>query len=277
LHDVVVVGGGPAGSVCAARLAMLGRRVVVLERERHPRFHLGESLLPNSLGVLEAVGVLDEVRDRFLVKRGARFVDGLYEGLTRRYVFAEAYHARWGHAFQVPRDAFDELLFRRAGACGAELREGWTGVRVAREGARAVGVVARDPGATELGPVEAGDGTYCTPQDAPNGTYRRALLLLRNAAALKGADYVELVSVTEPHQQTWQCYDHRYMIQAMAFRLPAARQKPAGEAPETDDDACDPPCSPGYACEDSECVAVCNPECSAGQTCRKDRTCGPAD
>ena len=133
------------------------------------------------------------------------------------------------------------------------------------------------PGAAELGAVEVGDGTYCTPQDAPNGTYRRALVLLRNAAALKGANYVELVSVTEPHQQTWQCYDHRYMIQAMAFRLPAARQKPAADAPETEDDACDPPCSPGYACEDSECVAVCNPECSADQTCRKDRTCGPAD
>jgi len=149
LHDVVVVGGGPAGSVCAARLAAQGRRVLVLERERHPRFHLGESLLPNSLGVLEAIGVLDEVRERFLVKRGARFVDGLYEGLTRRYVFADAYHARWTHAFQVPRDSFDELLFRRAGACGAELREGWTAVRVAREGARAVGVVARDPEGTE--------------------------------------------------------------------------------------------------------------------------------
>ena len=145
MHDVVVVGGGPAGSVCAARLATLGRSVLVLERERHPRFHLGESLLPGSLGVLEAVGVLGEVRDRFLVKRGARFVDGADEGRTCRYSFAEAYHARWTHAFQVPRDAFDELLFRRAGACGAELREGWTGVRVVREGERAVGVQARDP------------------------------------------------------------------------------------------------------------------------------------
>ena len=76
LHDVVIIGGGPAGSVCAARLATLGRQALVLERAHHPRFHLGESLLPGSVAVLEAIGVLDEVRSRFIVKRGARFVDG---------------------------------------------------------------------------------------------------------------------------------------------------------------------------------------------------------
>jgi flavin-dependent dehydrogenase len=143
--DVVVMGGGPAGSVCAARLAMLGRRVVVLERDRHPRFHLGESLLPNSLGVLEAIGVIDEVRSRFMVKRGARFVDGADPERTVRYAFAEAFHARWDHAFQVPRDEFDALLFRRAGVCGAELREQWEATRVVWEGTRAVGVDARAP------------------------------------------------------------------------------------------------------------------------------------
>jgi flavin-dependent dehydrogenase len=143
--DVVVIGGGPAGSVCAARLAALGRRVVVIERERHPRFHLGESLLPNSLGVLEAIGVLDEVRDRFIVKRGARFVDGADPTRYVRYAFAEAFHARWDHAFQVPRDEFDALLFRRAGQCGAVLREGWTAARVERHDAREMGVQVHAP------------------------------------------------------------------------------------------------------------------------------------
>ena len=77
MNDVVIAGGGPAGSVCAARLAAHGRRVVVLERERHPRFHLGESLLPNSLGVLEAIGILDAVRARFLVESEAhQLIDG---------------------------------------------------------------------------------------------------------------------------------------------------------------------------------------------------------
>jgi flavin-dependent dehydrogenase len=142
--DVAVLGGGPAGSVCAARLAKLGREVLVVERARHPRFHLGESLLPNSLAVLEAIGVLDEVRARFMVKRGARFVDGNDVQKTVRYAFADAFHVRWDHAFQVPRDEFDNLLFRRAQACGAEVREGWEAVRVVTDGTRAVGVEARD-------------------------------------------------------------------------------------------------------------------------------------
>jgi flavin-dependent dehydrogenase len=142
--DVAVLGGGPAGSVCAARLAKLGREVVVVERARHPRFHLGESLLPNSLAVLEAIGVLDEVRARFMVKRGARFVDGNDVQKTVRYAFADAFHVRWDHAFQVPRDEFDDLLFRRAQACGADVREGWEAVRVVSDGTRAVGVEARD-------------------------------------------------------------------------------------------------------------------------------------
>lgn len=132
--EVVIVGGGPAGSVCATRLAQLGRRVVVLEKVRHPRFHLGESLLPNSLGVLEAVGVLREVRERFLVKRGARFVDGADERRTARYAFADAFHARWDHAFQVPRDQFDELLLRHAGRAGADVREEWEATRIAVDG-----------------------------------------------------------------------------------------------------------------------------------------------
>jgi flavin-dependent dehydrogenase len=140
--DVVVLGGGPGGSVCAARLASLGRRVVVLERDRHPRFHLGESLLPGSLDVLDAIGVLDAVRSRFIVKRGARFVDGADGSRAVRYAFADAFRPRWDSAFQVPRDEFDELLFRHAGQCGATLREEWRGERVVYEDGRAAGVDA---------------------------------------------------------------------------------------------------------------------------------------
>jgi flavin-dependent dehydrogenase len=148
MYDAVVVGGGPAGTVCAARLAAKGRRVVLLERGHHPRFHLGESLLPGSVGVLEALGVLGEVRARFLAKRGARFVDGRDERRTARYDFAEAFHPRWDHAFEVPRDDFDELLFRHAGRCGAELREGWEVTAMRRDGERATGVDARAPDGT---------------------------------------------------------------------------------------------------------------------------------
>jgi flavin-dependent dehydrogenase len=143
--DVAIIGGGPAGSVCAARLAALGRDVVLLERERHPRFHLGESLLPQSLGVLKAIGILDRMPGRFLIKRGARFVDGSDARRPVRYSFAEAFDARWDHAFQVPRDQFDELLFRCAESCGADAREAWEVTRVLVEGSRAVGVETRGP------------------------------------------------------------------------------------------------------------------------------------
>jgi flavin-dependent dehydrogenase len=147
--DVVIVGGGPAGSVCATRLAQRGRRVVVLERERHPRFHLGESLLPNSLQVLDDIGVLPSVRERFIVKRGARFVDGADGTRTVRYAFAESFKPRWDHAFQVTREDFDELLFRHAAAAGADTREGWEVTRVVTENGRAVGVTARGPDGAE--------------------------------------------------------------------------------------------------------------------------------
>jgi flavin-dependent dehydrogenase len=143
--DVAVIGGGPAGSVCAARLAARGRKVVLLERAHHPRFHLGESLLPNSMGVLEEIGVLDEVRARFLAKRGARFIDGSDESKSVRYAFAEAFSAKWDHAFQVPRDEFDALLFRRAGECGADLREGCQVTRVAIDRGRVIGVETLGP------------------------------------------------------------------------------------------------------------------------------------
>lgn len=141
---MIVAGGGPSGAVCAARLASSGHAVILLERERHPRFHLGESMLPGSLDILDAIGVLGAVKERFLVKRGARFVDAGDDGRSCRYVFAEAFHARWANAFEVPRDAFDELLFRHAQACGADAREGWTVTRVVHDGPRALAVEARD-------------------------------------------------------------------------------------------------------------------------------------
>jgi flavin-dependent dehydrogenase len=147
--DAVIIGGGPAGSMCAARLGLAGRRTVVLERDRHPRFHLGESLLPHTLTALEEIGVLGEVRARFMTKRGARFVDAQDDSKTARYAFAEAFHPKWDHAFQVPRDEFDELLFLRAGACGADVRQGWEARQVLRDGDRAVGVRARAPDGAE--------------------------------------------------------------------------------------------------------------------------------
>lgn len=159
--------------------------MLLLERERHPRFHLGESMLPNSLGVLEAIGLLDAVRQRFLVKSGARFVDGRDLRRTCRYAFADAFSARWTHAFQVPRDAFDELLFRHAQACGADAREGWTVTRVVREGGRAVGVEARDP----KGELHALDASFVIDATGRDAMTARAA---RDARIIPGLDRTAL-------------------------------------------------------------------------------------
>lgn len=141
--DAVVIGGGPGGSVCAARLAQLGRSVMIFERDRFPRWHLGESLLPQSMPILEGLGLLPTLHERFQIKYGAEFRDE--QGRSARFVFADAFNTKWPYAFQVPRDEFDDLLFRHAGKLGAELREGWKVTRVIFDGDRATGVEATDP------------------------------------------------------------------------------------------------------------------------------------
>ncbi|MBX3188071.1 MAG: tryptophan 7-halogenase [Labilithrix sp.] len=142
--DVVVVGGGPGGSVCAARLAQRGVRVLLLEKERFPRFHLGESLLPGSMHVLEAIGVLPTLEATFLQKYGARFHDDV-RGRRDRFQFDGAWRGDRDHAFEVPRDAFDHVLLKNAAILGVDVREGWTVTGAIREGERVAGVFATGP------------------------------------------------------------------------------------------------------------------------------------
>ena len=143
-RQVIIVGGGPGGSTLAALLRKQDKDVLVLERDRFPRFHIGESLLPGSLAVLEETGVLPEIDARFLRKYGAVFIDGARDTETR-FSFDEALSTPHHHAYEVPRDEFDALLLDHAGRCGAEVRHGWDVDRLLLEGDRAVGVVARSP------------------------------------------------------------------------------------------------------------------------------------
>lgn len=143
--DVVVVGGGPGGSVCASRLAQRGVRVLVLEKERFPRFHLGESLLPRSMPVLEEIGVLGKVKAGFILKYGARFHDDV-RGRKDRFGFEMAWRNDHEHAFEVERAHFDQTLLDHAKELGADVRQEWavTGA-VRNEDGRVIGVLARTP------------------------------------------------------------------------------------------------------------------------------------
>lgn len=123
--DVLVIGGGPAGSTAAIALARMGRRVLMLEKDRHPRFHIGESLLPMNLPILERLGVLDKVEAIGVRKIGADFPrPSAGEGMTHVFRFDRALTAGCTHAFQVRRDEFDQLLFDAARDAGADARDG---------------------------------------------------------------------------------------------------------------------------------------------------------
>jgi flavin-dependent dehydrogenase len=121
--DVVVIGGGPAGSTAAAWLARAGRRVILLERDRLPRFHIGESLLASVNDVIDAIGAADLVRDAgFPRKWGATFITP--DGSIERFAdFAAASEVRQPQTWQVPRERFDELMLRHAARSGADVRE----------------------------------------------------------------------------------------------------------------------------------------------------------
>jgi flavin-dependent dehydrogenase len=122
--DVAVIGGGPGGSSAATALARRGRRVLLLERDRFPRFHIGESQLPWINGVLDELGAHEAVaKAGFVEKWGASFWE--IDGSPAAYVdFTAAWETPMPQTYQVPRARFDEVLLRHAERCGVVVREG---------------------------------------------------------------------------------------------------------------------------------------------------------
>ena len=133
--DVAVIGGGPGGSTAAALLARRGYKVIALEKAHHPRFHIGESLLPMNLPVFERLGVLDKVRALGVFKPGADFEADNERGYNT-FAFSRAIGNSPTHAYQVWRQDFDKMLYEHARECGADAREGHEVVNVEQNGPR---------------------------------------------------------------------------------------------------------------------------------------------
>ncbi|MEQ1627782.1 MAG: FAD-dependent monooxygenase, partial [Nitrospira sp.] len=127
--DVLVVGGGPAGSTISSLLTEQGWNVHILEKDPHPRFHIGESLLPQSLPILKQLGVLTEVEQIGIIKYGAEMISHRY-GRSHMYYFSKAFDESQPYAFEVKRSEFDAILLKNAISKGVTVHEGVKAQRV---------------------------------------------------------------------------------------------------------------------------------------------------
>src|SRR5690349_1105261 len=108
-YDTIIIGGGPGGSVAGTALAQAGKRVLILEREKFPRFHIGESLIPFGNEVLRKVGLWEKISTAgFMPKLGAEFTLGNSRGAIR-FWFGRNLPDKYAQTFQVERSKFDQL------------------------------------------------------------------------------------------------------------------------------------------------------------------------
>ncbi|GGK90950.1 NAD(P)/FAD-dependent oxidoreductase [Mangrovihabitans endophyticus] len=138
---VLVIGGGPAGSMAATLLAREGIEVTLAERERFPRYHIGESLVTSAIPMLDFVGVLPEVERHGFVKK----YDGFFRVKRDEHPGHVDFRVRskYAYSYQVDRAEFDEILLRHAARCGAHVREQTTVTGVDFDGDRPVAATVR--------------------------------------------------------------------------------------------------------------------------------------
>lgn len=142
-YDVIVIGGGPGGSSAATFLADYGKRVLLLEREKFPRYHIGESLLSGTLEIFRRLGVLDKLEKTFVRKSGVEWVWGETRNKWTTY-FKDAVSIPFDHGFQVERAIFDKMLLDNAAEHGVVVKERCNVTEPIEDGGKVVGVRYED-------------------------------------------------------------------------------------------------------------------------------------
>ena len=207
--DVLVVGGGPAGSTIAALLAREGRHVVLLEKDHHPRFHIGESLLPGNVELFDKLGVREQVQKIGMPKFGIEFVPPDLDYCS--YVdFSEGWDPSKDSAWQVRRSELDELLFRNAAEAGA----------LAIEGAKVREIDFDESGATVQALLDEGASRTWRARFVVDASGRDTVLA-SSAAAVEPAGPPPITRTSQDSGDA--------MVEGIWFMVEAAASRAAGE------------------------------------------------
>jgi len=166
-YDCILIGAGPAGSCAGAILAEYGHRVLILEREKFPRYHIGESLIPFTFQPLQRIGMIPKMRNsRFVRKYSVTFVSSDGQRSQPFYFFNRYDRETVAQTWQVLRSEFDQMLLDNAREKGAEVREETDVTRLITEAGRTAGVVATDRRTGQSYEVYAPITLDCTGKEA---------------------------------------------------------------------------------------------------------------
>ena len=211
MYDVAIIGGGPAGSTTAALLARAGRRVVLFERERFPRFHIGESLLPFSMNAFTRLDLHEKfLRAGFIKKYGGEIIGACSDTGTKFY-FKDGYRSQTDHAYQVTRGDFDKVLLDHARESGAEVRE-QTAVNSIEFSNDGVSLSWKSVHSNEVGSARRADRTSQRDVPTVEGEIRarylvdasgRTSVFGRQFKIKKPYDYLQKLSIFAHYENVW--------------------------------------------------------------------------